>query len=70
MTEECEYGGDPCTVCAADCTEQDGIVPTCGDGRVSGPEACDDGNLIEELCTIDMTKTIKVWSLSGIENWR
>ena len=45
-TESCEYNLTECTVCAADCTEQAGIVTYCGDGIIHDQdgEVCDDGN--------------------------
>ena len=44
ITEECDYGVDACTVCAADCTEQAGDTDLCGDGVLDDGEGCDDGN--------------------------
>ena len=49
-TEECAYGLDTCTVCAADCTEQPGDTDLCGDGVVDAEEGCDDGNTDTEEC--------------------
>ena len=36
VTEECDYGLAECTVCAADCTLQDGVTHVCGDGTTEG----------------------------------
>ena len=49
-TEECAYGIEACTVCAANCTEQPGDTDLCGDGVVDAEEGCDDGNTDTEEC--------------------
>ena len=50
MTEECPYGEESCTVCAADCTIQPGQTHVCGDNVQDPEETCDDGNTMTETC--------------------
>ena len=50
VTEDCEYGLESCTVCAADCTNQAGATHVCGDGVTDTSEQCDDGNTVTEEC--------------------
>jgi cysteine-rich repeat protein len=49
VTEECEYGVEACTVCAANCTEQAGETSYCGDSIADegAGEECDDGNQVD-----------------------
>jgi len=46
VTETCNYSETSCTVCAADCTNQDGATSFCGDSNIDSAngETCDDGN--------------------------
>jgi hypothetical protein len=50
VTEDCIYGEESCTVCAADCTLQGGATSFCGDGITDPEEGCDDGNAVTEAC--------------------
>ncbi|PKN19219.1 MAG: hypothetical protein CVU65_18000 [Deltaproteobacteria bacterium HGW-Deltaproteobacteria-22] len=51
VTETCLYGEQSCTVCAADCSEQPGVLTGwCGDNLLNGTEDCDDGNTVTETC--------------------
>jgi len=52
LTEECVYGEEFCTVCAFDCTEQDGATSFCGDNNadLANGEQCDGTDLNDMTC--------------------
>jgi len=45
VTESCNYSETNCTVCASDCSNQDGATSFCGDSNIdmANGETCDDG---------------------------
>ncbi len=49
-TGDCPYGETSCTICNSSCQTVAGNVAYCGDGTINGPETCDDGNTVTELC--------------------
>lgn len=50
IVTECEYGPLSCKVCDINCKEIDGTPLYCGDSKINGSEACDDGNNTVENC--------------------
>ena len=47
-SEPCEYGEAACETCLENCQLGPGQTAVCGDGVRNGPEACDDGNEIND----------------------
>ena len=61
QTETCSEGVDICLVCDSSCNEAVGYSPYCGDGIISSPEVCDDGNTFNnDYCSSDCLNVTSV----------